>query len=327
IPEVVRQTVKEIGYDSSAIGFDYHTCAVLTSISEQSAEISDAVTENGEKKKELGAGDQGIMFGYATNATETYMPLPIDLAQKICRRAAEVRQAGDVPWLLPDGKAQVTIDYEDQKPVRVNTVVCSMQHRSNVTKKQIEKDLIEHVIKPVMPPGLYDQKKVIHHINPSGRFVIGGPQGDCGLTGRKVIVDTYGGMGRAGGGAFSGKDPTKVDRSATYAARHVAKNLVAAGLADRLEIQLSYAIGVAQPLSIWIETFGTGKISEEKMIDLVREQWDLSPSGLIEYFNLRRPIFKNTARYGHFGVDRPEVTWEKTEKVGTLKKAAGVKKA
>jgi S-adenosylmethionine synthetase len=324
VPEVVRQTVKEIGYDSSEIGFDYHTCAVLTAVSQQSADIDEAVTADTGKGKELGAGDQGIMFGYASNETELYMPLPIDLARKICWRAAEVRLNGDVNWLRPDGKAQVTIEYEGAKPVRIHTVVASMQHSPTVGHKQIERDLIEKVIKPVLPPGLID-KNIIYHINPSGRFVIGGPQGDCGVTGRKIICDTYGGMGHHGGGAFSGKDPTKVDRSACYAARHAAKNVVAAGLADRCEIQLSYAIGVAKPLSVFVETFGTGKVSPEKLTKIVEENFDFTPKGLIEYYNLRRPIYKNTARYGHVGVDRPECTWEKIEKVDQLRKAAGIK--
>jgi len=324
VSDVVRQTVKEIGYDSSDIGFDYHTCAVLTSISQQSADIDEAVTEDKGKGKELGAGDQGIMFGYASNETESYMPLPIDLARKICVRAAEVRQSGDVGWLRPDGKAQVTIEYEGPRPIRVHTVVASMQHSPNVTHKQIEKDLIEKVIRPVLPPGLID-KNVIYHINPSGRFIIGGPQGDCGVTGRKIIVDTYGGMGHHGGGAFSGKDPTKVDRSASYAARHAAKNIVAAGLADRCEIQLSYAIGVARPLAVFVDTFGTGKVSNEKLEKIVEDVFDFRPSSLIAYYNLRRPIYKNTARYGHVGVERPECTWEKLEKVETLRKAAGLK--
>ncbi len=324
VPEVVRQTVKEIGYDSSEIGFDYHTCAVLIAVSQQSADIDEAVTSDSGKGKELGAGDQGIMFGYASNETECYMPLPIDLARKICWRAAEVRQSGEVGWLRPDGKAQVTIEYDGNRPVRIHTVVASMQHDPNVGQKQIEKDLIEKVVRPVLPPGLID-KNIIYHINPSGRFVIGGPQGDCGVTGRKIIVDTYGGMGRHGGGAFSGKDPTKVDRSASYAARHAAKNVVAAGLADRCEIQLSYAIGVARPLSVFVETFGTGRVPVEKITKIVEDNFDFSPAGLIKYYNLRRPIYKNTARYGHVGVDRPECTWEKLEKVEVLRKAAGVK--
>jgi S-adenosylmethionine synthetase len=324
VPEIVRQTVKEIGYDSSEIGFDYHTCAVLTAISQQSADIDEAVTADRGKGKDLGAGDQGIMFGYATNETELYMPLPIDLARKIVWRAADVRLNGEVNWLRPDGKAQVTIEYEGNKPVRIHTVVASMQHSPTVSHKQIEKDLIEKVIKPVLPPGLID-KDIIYHINPSGRFVIGGPQGDCGVTGRKIICDTYGGMGHHGGGAFSGKDPTKVDRSACYAARHAAKNVVASGLADRCEIQLSYAIGVAKPLSVFVETFGTGKVSPEKLTQIVEESFDFTPRGLIEYYNLRRPIYKNTARYGHVGVDRPECTWEKIEKIDQLRKAAGVK--
>jgi S-adenosylmethionine synthetase len=323
-PEVIRQTVKEIGYDSSEIGFDYHTCAVLTSISQQSADIDEAVTADKARGKDIGAGDQGIMFGYATHETESYMPLPIDLARKICWRAAELRQSGEVGWLRPDGKAQVTIEYENDRPVRIHTVVASMQHNPNVSHKQIQGDLIEKVIRPVLPPGLVD-KNIIFHINPSGRFVIGGPQGDCGVTGRKIICDTYGGMGHHGGGAFSGKDPTKVDRSASYAARHAAKNVVAAGLADRCEIQLSYAIGVAKPLSVFVETFGTGRIPADKLTRIVEENFDFTPRGLIEYYNLRRPIYKNTARWGHLGMDRPECTWEKTEKVEQLRKAAGLK--
>jgi S-adenosylmethionine synthetase len=324
VPEIVRQTVKEIGYDSSEIGFDYHTCAVLTAISQQSANIDEAVSEDAETGKDLGAGDQGIMFGYASNETELYMPLPIDLARKICWRAAEVRQTGEVSWLRPDGKAQVTIEYDGFRPVRIHTVVASMQHNPNVSKKQIESDLREKVIKPVLPPGLID-KNIIYHLNPSGKFEIGGPQGDCGVTGRKIICDTYGGMGHHGGGAFSGKDPTKVDRSASYAARHAAKNVVAAGLADRCEIQLSYAIGVSKPLSVFVDTFGTGKIPEAKLTKIVEENFDFTPAGLIKYYNLRRPIYKNTARYGHVGVDRPECTWEKIEKVDALRKAAGLK--
>jgi S-adenosylmethionine synthetase len=322
VPEIVRQTVKEIGYDSSDIGFDYHTCAVLSSISQQSADIDSAVTAEG--AKELGAGDQGIMFGYASNETESYMPLPIDLARKICWRAADLRLSGEIGWLRPDGKAQVTIEYQDDRPVRVHTVVASMQHDPNVTQKQIEKELIEKVVKPVLPPGLVD-KGIIYHINPSGRFVIGGPQGDCGVTGRKIICDTYGGMGHHGGGAFSGKDPTKVDRSASYAARHAAKNVVAAGLADRCEIQLSYAIGVAKPLSVFVETFGTGKLPTDKLTKLIEDNFDFTPAGIIKAYNLRRPIYKATARYGHVGVDRPECTWEKLDKVDALRKAAGLK--
>jgi S-adenosylmethionine synthetase len=323
-PDIIRQTVREIGYDSSEIGFDYHTCAVLTSISQQSADIDEAVTADGSKGKELGAGDQGIMFGYATNETESYMPLPIDLARRICVRAAEVRLSGEVSWLRPDGKAQVTIEYDGERPARIHTVVASMQHSPTVGHKQIEAELREKVIRPVLPPGLVD-KNVIYHINPSGRFVIGGPQGDCGVTGRKIICDTYGGMGHHGGGAFSGKDPTKVDRSASYAARHAAKNVVAAGLADRCEIQLSYAIGVAKPLSVFVDTFGTGKLAPDKLTRIVEETFDFTPAGIIKYYNLRRPIYKNTARYGHVGVDRPECTWEKTEKVEALRKAAGLK--
>jgi S-adenosylmethionine synthetase len=324
IPDIVRQTVKEIGYDSSEIGFDYHTCAVLIAISQQSADIDQAVSEDSAKGKELGAGDQGIMFGYASDETESYMPLPIDLARKICWRAAEVRQSGEIAWLRPDGKAQVTIEYEGRRPVRVHTVVCSLQHDPNVTLRQIEAEVKEKIVKPVLPPGLID-KGVVYHINPSGSVVIGGPCGDCGVTGRKIIADTYGGMGHHGGGAFSGKDPTKVDRSATYAARHAAKNVVAAGLAERCEIQLSYAIGVARPLAVFVDTFGTGQVSNERIEKIVAEHFDFRPASLIDYYNLRRPIYKNTARHGHVGVDRPECTWEKLEKVEAIRKAAGLK--
>ncbi len=324
IPEVVRQTIKEIGYDSSDIGFDYHTCAVLTSISQQSADIDEAVTEEKSRGKELGAGDQGIMFGYASNETRNYMPLPIDLARGICLRTAEVRQSGEVPWLRPDGKAQVTIQYEGSRPVRVHTVVCSVQHDPNVTHKQIVRDMVKKVIEPVLPPGMVD-KKIIYHINPSGRFIIGGPQADCGLTGRKIVADTYGGMGHHGGGAFSGKDPTKVDRTATYAARHAAKNVVAAGLAERCEIQLSYAIGVARPLAVFVETFGTGVVSDEKLAKIVSEHFDFRPASMIDYYELQRPIYKNTARYAHVGHERPECSWEKLEKVNGLRRVAGLK--
>jgi len=318
IPEVVRQTIKEIGYDSSEVGFDYHTCAVITAITQQSPDIDDAVSEDDDKGKELGAGDQGLMFGYATNETENYMPMPVDLARRSCARAAEVRQSGELPWLRPDGKSQVTIEYEGNKPRRVHTVVCSLQHSPTATTKQIKSGIIEKIIKPVLPPGLVT-KDIVYHINPSGRFVVGGPHGDCGLTGRKIIVDTYGGSAPHGGGAFSGKDPTKVDRSASYAVRHAAKNVVAAGLAERCQIQIAYAIGLAQPISINVETFGTGAVSDDRIEELVRATWDFRPAKIIEYYNLRRPIYKATARYGHFGVDRPECTWEKLEKVDALR--------
>jgi S-adenosylmethionine synthetase len=324
IPEVVRQTIREIGYDSSEVGFDYHTCAVLVALSKQSSDIDEAVTEDKEKGKELGAGDQGLMFGYATNETESYMPMAMDLARKICNRAAEVRQSGELGWLRPDGKAQVTIEYDGAKPVRINTVVCSLQHDPNVTNKVLKQEIVERIVKPCLPPGLVD-KEIIYHINPSGRFVVGGPLGDCGLTGRKIIVDTYGGSAPHGGGAFSGKDPTKVDRSAAYAVRHAAKNVVAAGLADRCQIQISYAIGVAHPISVTVDSFGSGKVSDDKLAEVVRTNFDFSPAGMIKYYNLRRPIYKSCARYGHIGVDRPEVTWEKTEKAEALKAAAGLK--
>jgi len=311
IPEVVRQTIKEIGYDSSGIGFDHHTCGVMTSVSKQSADIDGAVSTDDAKGKELGAGDQGIMFGYASNETRSYMPLPIDLARSICWRAASVRASGDISWLRPDGKSQVTIEYENDRPVRVHTVVCSVQHDPDVTPKQIEAEVIEKIIKPILPPGMID-KSIKYHINPSGRFVIGGPQGDCGLTGRKIIADTYGGMGRHGGGAFSGKDPSKVDRSAAYAARYVAKNLVAAGLADRCEVQVAYAIGVARPVSVMVECFGTNSRPEEAIERWVAQTFDLRPAAIIERLDLRRPIYQQTAAYGHFGRSHPDFTWENT---------------
>ncbi len=323
IPEVVRQTIKEIGYDSSEVFFDYHTCAVITAITQQSPDIDDAVSAD-DNGKELGAGDQGLMFGYATNETESYMPMPLDLSRKICVRAAELRQSGELSWLRPDGKSQVTIEYENGKPKRVHTVVCSLQHAPTVSQKTLQNEIIERIIKPVLPPGMVD-KGIIYHINPSGRFVVGGPHGDCGLTGRKIIVDTYGGAAPHGGGAFSGKDPTKVDRSASYAIRHAAKNVVAAGLAERCQIQIAYAIGLAQPISLYVDTFGTGKIDDDRLGEIVRANFDFRPAKIIEYYNLRRPIYKATARYGHFGVDRPECTWEKIEKVDALRKAVGAK--
>ncbi len=323
IPEVVRQTIREIGYDSSEVGFDYHTCAVITAISQQSADIDEAVSEDAEKGKELGAGDQGLMFGYAANETDSYMPMPIDIARKICTRAAEVRQSGDLPWLRPDGKSQVTIEYENGRPRRIHTVVCSLQHSPTVSAKTIKTETIERIIKPVLPPGLVD-KDVIYHINPSGRFVVGGPLGDCGLTGRKIIVDTYGGSAPHGGGAFSGKDPTKVDRSACYMARHVAKNVVASGLADRAQVQVAYAIGVADPVSIMVETFGTSKLPNARLEQLVRRHFDFTPAGIIKYLNLRRPIYRKTAAFGHFGRNEPEFSWERTDRVKDLRDDAGL---
>ncbi len=324
--KVVRNAVEEIGYNRAKYGFDCNTCSVLTSIDEQSRDIAMGVDEALESKagqmnndEATGAGDQGMMFGFATNETEEYMPLPISMAHKLSRRLAEVRKNGTLSYLRPDGKTQVTVEYEDNKPVRIDTIVISTQHCPDVTREQIEKDLKEHVIAPIVPADLLDASTK-YYINPTGRFVIGGPQGDSGLTGRKIIVDTYGGSGRHGGGAFSGKDPTKVDRSAAYASRWVAKNLVAAGVADRLEIQLAYAIGVARPVSIQIDTFGTGKLSEDKIVDIVNKVFDLRPSSIIKQLDLRRPIYKQTAAYGHFGRNDLNLPWEQLNKVEEIKK-------
>ncbi len=328
IPKIVRETVKGIGYTRAKYGFDYETCAVLTSIDEQSADIAQGVNQALEAREGLmteeeieaiGAGDQGLMFGFACNETKELMPLPISLSHKLSRRLTEVRKNEVVPYLRPDGKTQVTVEYdENDKPVRVDTIVISTQHHPEVTLEQIKRDLKEHVINPVVPLELIDEKTK-YFINPTGRFVIGGPQGDAGLTGRKIIVDTYGGYARHGGGAFSGKDPTKVDRSAAYAARYVAKNIVAAGLAEKCEVQLAYAIGVAQPVSISIDTFGTGTVSEEKLVELVRDNFDLRPAGIIKMLDLRRPIYKQTAAYGHFGRTDVELPWEQTDKAEILR--------
>lgn len=332
IPRVVRETIREIGYTRAKFGFDCDTCAVLTSIDEQSPDIAMGVDRALEAKlgemsddelEAIGAGDQGMMFGYATNETEDYMPLPISLAHRLCMRLAEARKTREIPFLRPDGKSQVTVEYEDDKPVRVDTVVVSTQHKPDVPMETIREEIIEKVIKPVIPPHLLDNRTRFL-INPTGRFVIGGPQGDAGLTGRKIIVDTYGGMARHGGGAFSGKDPTKVDRSAAYAARYVAKNIVAAGLADKCEVQLAYAIGVAKPVSIMVETFGTGKIPDEKIVELIRRHFDLRPAAIIRDLNLRRPIYKKTAAYGHFGRKDPDFTWERTDKAEALRADAGL---
>ena len=331
IPRLVRNVVREIGYTRAKYGFDADTCAVMTSIDEQSADIAMGVDKALEAKEgsmddqieAIGAGDQGMMFGYATNETPEFMPLPIALAHRLSRRLTEVRKSGELDYLRPDGKTQVTVEYKDGKPVRINTIVISTQHSPSATLATIKKDMLERVIQVVVPASLLDDETK-YYINPTGRFVVGGPQGDAGLTGRKIIVDTYGGMARHGGGAFSGKDPTKVDRSGAYAARYVAKNIVAAGLADRCEIQIAYAIGVARPVSVMVETFGTGKIAESKISELIQKHFDLRPAGIIKELDLRRPIYRQTAAYGHFGRTDVNLPWEKTDKAEALKADAGI---
>jgi len=311
IPKLVRSVIKDIGYDDAAYGFDCHTCAVTTTIDQQSPDIAMGVNTGG-------AGDQGLMFGYACNETPELMPLPIMLAHKLAMRLSKVRKNGELPYLRPDGKTQVTVEYENGKPSRIDTIVLSTQHSDAVSQKKIRTDILKHVIEPLLPKRLMNGKAIKYHVNPTGNFVIGGPMGDCGLTGRKIIVDTYGGMGRHGGGAFSGKDPSKVDRSGCYAARWVAKNLVASGLCDRCEVQVAYAIGVAEPVSVMVDSFGTAKVSDDKLTSLVRKHFDLTPRGIIESLKLRRPIYRKTAAYGHFG--RADFAWEQTDKAKSLAK-------
>jgi S-adenosylmethionine synthetase len=317
IPDIVRETIKEIGYTRAKYGFDYETCAVITSIHAQSSDIALGVDTGG-------AGDQGLMFGFACNETEELMPLPILLAHKLAMRLAEVRKKDILGYLRPDGKTQVTIEYKDNKPVRVDSVVISTQHSPEITLKEIKEDVVEKVIKPTIPADILDEEHIKYFVNPTGRFVVGGPMGDTGLTGRKIIVDSYGGVGSHGGGCFSGKDPSKVDRSGSYMARYIAKNIVAAGIAARVQVQMAYAIGVPEPVSVLAETFGTGKVPPEDIVKIIRKNFDLTPKGMIETLDLRRPIYKKTAVYGHFGRNDPDFTWEKTDKAETLKKEAGL---
>jgi S-adenosylmethionine synthetase len=317
IPRVARETIREVGYTRAKYGFDYETCGVITAIDEQSGDIAMGVDK-------LGAGDQGLMFGYACTETEELMPLPIMLAHKLCQRLTHVRKSGQIGYLRPDGKSQVSVRYVDGKPVEVETVVISTQHGPDAELSKIREEMIEQVVLPTIPKHLIDPKRITYHINPTGRFVTGGPMGDTGLTGRKIIVDTYGGSCPHGGGAFSGKDPTKVDRSACYMARHVAKNIVAAGLAARAQVQVAYAIGVADPVSVMVETFGTGKVPNTKLEQMIRKHFDFTPAGIIKYLDLRRPFYRKTAAYGHFGRNEPEFTWERTNRAKDLRDDAGV---
>jgi len=317
IPRVARETIREVGYTRAKFGFDFETCGVITAIDEQSGDIAMGVDK-------LGAGDQGLMFGYACTETEELMPLPIMLAHKLCQRLTDVRKSGQLDYLRPDGKSQVTVRYVDGKPVSVETVVISTQHGPDAGLSRIREDIIEQVVLPTIPKHLIDPRRVTYHINPTGRFVTGGPMGDTGLTGRKIIVDTYGGSCPHGGGAFSGKDPTKVDRSACYMARHVAKNVVAAGLAERAQVQVAYAIGIADPVSIMVDTFGTGKVPNSKLEQMIRRHFDFTPAGIIKYLDLRRPFYKKTAAYGHFGRSEPEFAWERTNRIKDLRDDAGV---
>ncbi|WP_291992515.1 methionine adenosyltransferase [Candidatus Accumulibacter sp. ACC003] len=321
--EIAQDTVRRIGYDNSDIGFDYKSCAILTAINRQSPDIAQGVDEGHGIDLDQGAGDQGLMFGYACNETPSLMPLPIHYAHRIMQRQGEVRRDGRLPWLRPDAKSQLTVRYVDGQPLVIDTIVVSTQHDPDVSHAQIEEAVIEEIIKPVIPQEILSSK-TRYLVNPTGRFVVGGPHGDCGLTGRKIIVDTYGGAARHGGGAFSGKDPSKVDRSAAYAARYVAKNIVAAGLADRCEVQVAYAIGVARPVSLMVNTFGTGKVDDEVIVDLIGKHFDLRPKGIIQSLDLLRPIYRKTAAYGHFGRDEPEFTWEAIDKAALLRAEAGL---